>query len=291
MANWKNVNNWHWTEKNCAPWAKQYFARELKDLTAEENGITVKTTSVTKVDGDVDLNQRKGKILTLYDLSLTLEWSGSSPDGTEAKGKINIPEVAHDSEIEDYVFEISIDEETREKRVIKEVVRTKLTKVIREKLSLFTNDLIEETATVTKSNGKTQSNTGANNASASKKSQAINTTTLRETIEFVASAHDIYETLLDQQRVSAWTRGSAKISRESNSPFEFFGGNISGSVVEAVQDKKITMKWRSKAWPEGHFSDVAMELDQGSDGDVTRGNWTQYYWNPIKATFGFGAFL
>ncbi|KAK9766068.1 Co-chaperone [Basidiobolus ranarum] len=327
MANWKNVNNWHWTEKNCAPWAKEYFTRELKDLEAQENGITVKTTAVSKVTGDVDLNQRKGKIITLYDLSLTLDWSGTSEDGTEAKGKILIPEVAHDSELDDYVFEVSIDEETREKRVIKEVVRLKLTQVIRKKLALFTHDLIEAHAkdvyieaaelrtsspapvapAVTEAPVKASlSNSATENKSAVNKPHKVNTTTMKDTIEFVASAHDIYETLLDQNRVSVWTRGSAKISKEINSQFELFGGNISGQIIEAVQDKRIVMKWRSKTWPEDHYSKVTIELDQGSDGvklqlvqegvplgqeDITRGNWKQYYWNPIKTTFGFGAFI
>ncbi|ORX89361.1 hypothetical protein K493DRAFT_233839 [Basidiobolus meristosporus CBS 931.73] len=327
MANWKNVNNWHWTEKNCAPWAKEYFTRELKGLEAESDGITVKTTEVTKVSGDVDLNQRKGKIITLYDLSISLNWSGASENGTEATGKINIPEVAHDSELSDYVFNISIDDETKEKWAIKEVVRTQLTKVIRDKLSHFTKDLIEahgKDVYIDPSQLRTPSpapvslsiseqaikaskeSSAANKEPVVKKAPKVNTTTLKETIEFVASAHEVYETLLEEQRVSIWTRGPAKISKEKNSQFELFGGNISGKILEAEEDKKIVMQWRSKTWPESHYSTVTLKFDEGTDNvkihliqegvplgeeDITSGNWKQYYWNPIKTTFGFGAFI
>lgn len=66
------------------------------------------------------------------------------------------------------------------------------------------------------------------------------------------------------------------------------------------------MKWRLKQWPSEHYSHVTIEFKQGSDStelklvqkDVpigeknsTEQNWTNYYWNSLKRTFGFGSIL
>lgn len=64
--------------KNCLNWAKTYFQQELVGIEAEKNGIKTSVSKVTEVTGDVDLNQRKGKIITIFDVELKLEWKGNS---------------------------------------------------------------------------------------------------------------------------------------------------------------------------------------------------------------------
>jgi len=74
------------------------------------------------MDGDADVSQRKGKVITIFDLKLQLEYIGKVPakreekdgeDGEEANqegdtkdvsGTITIPEVAHDTEEDEYVY-------------------------------------------------------------------------------------------------------------------------------------------------------------------------------------------
>ena len=75
-TNWKNVNNWHWVEKNVFPWAKEYFIENLTKKSVTHNGIAVTIESIKDVTGDVDLNQRKGKLMTIYDLSIVMDWAG-----------------------------------------------------------------------------------------------------------------------------------------------------------------------------------------------------------------------
>lgn len=71
-----NPNNWHWVNKDAAPWAKQWFEDNLTKLEAEEGGVSAKISKVISMDGDVDVSQRKGKVITIYDVKLTLEYSG-----------------------------------------------------------------------------------------------------------------------------------------------------------------------------------------------------------------------
>jgi activator of HSP90 ATPase len=72
-----NPNNWHWVNKDTSAWAKQWFEDNLTKLEAADGDVTAKITRVVSMDGDVDVSQRKGKIITIYDVKLTLEYSGT----------------------------------------------------------------------------------------------------------------------------------------------------------------------------------------------------------------------
>ncbi|KAL0582097.1 hypothetical protein ABG067_008243, partial [Albugo candida] len=152
---------------------------------------------------------------------------------------------------------------------------------------------------------KTETHSSATKFSTSTKEtnaapQKVNTTSFSDTIEFQCSAHELYETLTDINRAQIWTRGPVKLTREVGSAFEFFGGNVSGEMVELVPDQKIVQTWRLKSWPVGHYSKVTMELDQGKDftalkihqtgipvgqEELTTSNWSGYYWRAIKTAF------
>ena len=86
------------------------------------------------------------------------------------------------------------------------------------------------------------------------------------------------------------------------------GFSIVWSCFYSLQEpsEKICMRWRSKSWPNEHYSNVTLELKQkdcttdlvltqtgipDNEYDRTKEGWHQYYWEPIKMTFGFGARL
>lgn len=71
-----NPNNWHWVNKDASGWAKEYLEKKLVGLAAEENGVTAKIHKVVSMEGDVDVSQRKGKVITLFDVVLRLEYEG-----------------------------------------------------------------------------------------------------------------------------------------------------------------------------------------------------------------------
>jgi activator of HSP90 ATPase len=73
-----NPNNWHWVNKDASGWTKQWFEENLLSIKAEEGDISAKVDKVISMDGDVDVNQRKGKVITIYDIKLVLEYSGMS---------------------------------------------------------------------------------------------------------------------------------------------------------------------------------------------------------------------
>lgn len=111
-----NPNNWHWVDKNCFDWAKQYFNENLINLKFTDNfkdkEISVITKSIKELTGDVEVCQRKGKIISLFDLKLSINFesfinnSNSGNDIESFKGLINIPEIAYDTEIDEFQFDI-----------------------------------------------------------------------------------------------------------------------------------------------------------------------------------------
>lgn len=71
-----NPNNWHWVNKDAAPWAKDYLTEKVLQCSTEENGVSAKISKLTSMDGDVDVSQRKGKVITIFDVKLNLEYEG-----------------------------------------------------------------------------------------------------------------------------------------------------------------------------------------------------------------------
>lgn len=73
-----NPNNWHWVNKDVKPWAQEYLEKELVGLSAEDGKNKVEIERISSMDGDVDVSQRKGKVITLFDVRLVLEYKGTA---------------------------------------------------------------------------------------------------------------------------------------------------------------------------------------------------------------------
>ncbi len=71
-----NPRNWHWVNKDATGWASEYLDKELVGISADEDGVSAKITQVKSMEGDVEVSQRKGKIITIFDVKLQLEYSG-----------------------------------------------------------------------------------------------------------------------------------------------------------------------------------------------------------------------
>lgn len=77
-----NPNNWHWVNKDVSPWTKQWFQDNLSKLEARDGDVRVAISKVQSMDGDVDVSQRKGKVITIFDVKLVLEYTGKAPLST-----------------------------------------------------------------------------------------------------------------------------------------------------------------------------------------------------------------
>ena len=125
----------------------------------------------------------------------------------------------------------------------------------------------------------------------------MNTRTIKQSVAFKSSPHEVYEALMDSDKHSQFTGDKADISREVGGAFSAFDGYSEGVNIELVQDKKIVQSWRAIDWLEGHYSQVTFSLKESGDGtqltftqtgvpedqyeDIYQG-WWDYYWNPMK---------
>lgn len=68
--------NWHWKNKTVTPWAKTWFERELITVNVKgDDGAEVGVESVTEVEGDVELGQRKSKYVSFSTSCVFWFWS------------------------------------------------------------------------------------------------------------------------------------------------------------------------------------------------------------------------
>ncbi|KAI9348658.1 activator of Hsp90 ATPase [Obelidium mucronatum] len=319
QTNWKNVNNWHWVEKNCMPWAKDFVTAQLTGVTVEENGFKIETTEVTGFSGDADINQRKGKLITVYDVAFNVNWKGQNADGKTGSGRINVPEFMHDTDTDELVVEVTTEAQDAESLAMRSIVVKTLVPLLKKKLESFSSEMIAKnggdvhiskddmvghpTGTTYKPKPPAPEADAAKAAAPAAVPSSVvgGLSTITMNTEFVCSASDLYNTFLDQNRVQAWSRGPAQIKPEVGSEISLFGGNVSGKIVELVPNKKIVKTWRLKSWPANHFSTVTLLFEEQRESvtlrltqtevpvgekDLTTKNWTGYYFNGIKSAFG-----
>jgi len=242
-------------------------------------------------------------------------------------GSITILEVAHDTGEDDFVFDIDIYSESKEKQPVKDLVRSKLVPQLRKELLKLAPALIAEhgkdiqhapgsnpssgistpkyypeTVSASKAAGPTATQTN--------KGGAVNTATVTDSEEFRTTAEQLYQTFTDPQRLAAFTRAPPKVfeGAKKGGKFELFGGNVSGEYLELEEPTKIVQSWRLDQWPAGHYSRLQIEFDQNDvdsvtvmrvtwsgvpvgQEEVTKRNWGEYYVRSIKKTFGFGTIL
>ncbi|KUL91554.1 hypothetical protein ZTR_01809 [Talaromyces verruculosus] len=319
-----NPNNWHWVNKDVAPWTKTYLQDTLSKISAEEDGVSVKVEKVLSMDGDVDVSQRKGKVITLYDVKLQLEYEGKTKDEETVTGTITIPEVAHDTEEDEFVFEISVYSESSSKQPVKDLVRSKIIPQLRVELAKLPKVLVTEHgkdiqhapgsnpssgfATPSYHPHKSPSPAAGTpkTATTSTGKVSVNTTTVTASDEFRTTAEELYTTFTDPQRIAAFTRGAPRQFDGANvgGKFAIFDGNVTGEYVTLEPSKRVVQKWRLAQWPEGHFSTQEIVFDQNDvdrvtvmrvtwtgvpigQEEVVQRNWEGYYVRSIKQTFGY----
>lgn len=312
----------HWVDKNCISWSRSYFQEKLVGITAGDGNTTAELTKVNSLEGDVDVSQRKGKVISLFDLNMVLAYKGTTKknesDPVEVTGTITIPEIAYDTEPEEYGFNISIDSETSDKEPVKILIRKELVPKLRKALYQFGSDLISEHGkdlqhpdqkSPYSSEAASSENTQSGTPEVKKEivgTSAYNTVSLNIEPVFNAPAQQLYDVLLKPEMVSAWSRSKAEISPVAPSQYSLFGGNITGEIKKLEPGKSISQTWRLKDWKPSHYANMNIDLVQGASETVMKVSWTgipvgqeevvrsnfeEYYVRSIKVTFGFGTVL
>lgn len=327
-ADAKNVNNWHWTEKNAASWSRTKLKELLVGLIVENDEFSVKFKTITKCEGEASANNRKSKLIFFYEWVIHGEWEAvckNSDNKTTYKGTYEVNNLSEEYKAN----EIDVDFVMKDGRndALKNFVRVTGQTKMREQFEKYITALKEEFSQgiILPTAGVAVKDTKPSPVSAPKpvetvatknKDPAIETngvgvkiptTSLNMTEEFKCRVNDIYNCFIEIPMVRAWTQNAIdKYEPEKDGKFSLFSGNIQGTFMQFTPNKQIIMNWRNKMWPEGHFSIVTLEFTEKSDcsevklkhlaipkvfAENTEEGWRRFYWNAIKQTFGYGAGL
>jgi len=320
-----NVNNWHWTEKDATQWSRDKLNSLFTNLEIEDSVMSVTITEVSKCEGDAVVNNRKAKLIFIYDLVVELAWEGRCAGSDQVvKGKVEIPNLSEENDLHEIVIDVSLVEPTSGSvpEKLKTMMRNKGTEVIQDKISNYLTSLRSDFSqglilptkganmNVTSVKGKTELNktSSYHPPKQEAKSSGVKIVTKQLTMqeEFKCTAYELYRVFTVQDMVQAFSQGPAEIVAEPNGKIQMLDTNVSGKFLSLTPPDRLQFTWRFKSWPAEHFSTVTIQLEQTNDStklsmtqdgvpeaelERTRGGWQRYYFDAIKRTFGFGAIL
>ena len=247
---------------------------------------------------------------------------GSTGNDDEVSGTITVPELSHELDEDEFVFDIDIYADAKEKQPVKDLVRSKIVPQLRAAFVKLAPALIAEHGKDIQhapgsnpssgfSTPKYHPQGGAGAAKAETKAAqtsaggVVNTTTVTDNEEFRTTAAELYQTFTDPARLAAFTRAPPKVfeGARKGGRFELFGGSVQGAYEELEEPRRIVQSWRLDQWPAGHYSRLQIEFDQNDvdsvtvmrvewtgvpvgQEEVTKRNWLEYYVRSIKRTFG-----
>jgi activator of HSP90 ATPase len=267
----RNVNSWHWVDKNVFPWTQSRLTSLFDNLELVNDGkIKLHVKKVDVLKGESILMNRKGKLRPFYELELELKWKGEViVDGKSvfARGKCIMPEISQDQQSAD---EIDIKIDLKKKYTSKEALMLKDEmihhgkKVIRVKLVEFVAELKsgagakrEDQSPVTTKSGSTFGSSELSKEVSCIVKQKFNT-----------NPRTIFEAFVDERRISAYTQASASVEAKVGGKFKILNGKISGEFISIKPYEEIVQKWRLESWPESHYSDVVITTAQDEDGNT-----------------------
>jgi len=321
-----NVNNWHWKEVDANKWSEAKLKELLGVVKITEGPYEFVITELSSCKGESMASNRKNRLITYWDYALEIKFKLNRRDkSTEAKGTIKIPNFSQENDMDEIdLSSTRFDKGELDDRDSLRYVKDKGHKEILKALEMYTkllrSDFAAAVCQVPSNDGTAKGpaptgtpKTTSNNVkkaiekpvctNASEVGSKIKTKKLLLSETFMCSVEDFYNVFIDRPRVDAWSRGAPVYNAEKGGEFVLFNGTVRGNFTELVENEKLVKKWRLKHWPEAHFSIATIKLTQKDNGtkmtleqtgvpendiERTKQGWKNFYWNPIKFTFGFG---
>lgn len=277
-----------------------------QSISLPASGHEVKIERLDTFDGDVELGNRKGKLITIYDVDMSLQWvaaessSSSSSSSTVAKGKIRFPEVSHEIEDQgdDYTWETTLDSdsgegEEKDRQAAYQGVKKELVQKILPVIKAFRSTLVDVHARDLGHSDSPASSSGqatpaeasapaAAAPAASKPAAPATSTTSSSSVKVssdpvelegvqACAKEDLWDLLTNQARIPMWTRAPAEFVPLPDHKFALFNGNVTGEVESVSSPNSIVLSWRPPTWqPKDHYGTLKLSLSQQDDGTLLR---------------------
>lgn len=292
--NWKNVNNWHWIEKDCTGWAHDRLKELLPSVKTIVDGKVLKVVKVDSIEGDVSVNVRKGRIRQIFDLTMQF---GCEYDGDDVDARIN--DYMSDTDFDGFEFYLS-GVPSNVKNTLRRHLWDKLEEFKAEVERVHGKSLLIN-ASQTEGGEKVRFSKVVDQQENKAKVPEM-TGTIEQKITINAPLEQVWSCLTDPDRIQAWTRGTAKLNTfEPGATFTLLNGNIIG-MVTSLGSTQLKMDWRLKHWRSDCVSQVEIMASNDGQGstklkvkqvgvpttevDSVKENWHRYYWEPIRTILG-----
>ncbi|CDF37832.1 unnamed protein product [Chondrus crispus] len=271
----RNVNGWHWEDKNVSAWAHARIKDLLTPLhcTAGDGVTRVAVEAVDSVDGDATLYNRKGVLKVLYDLKVCGKWSTRHEEKDErTHGEFKFELFDEDPEVS-----VGVDAKSRAVHEYRKAFADKVGPQIREQCRVFikemhagaghavdglalpaarkrlselkVTDFARSGAAAAASKGATAT-AGAGKAGAGKAGTGKAGATLVLKDEFACRAADMFLALTERGRLEAITRARAVSEAVVGGRFEVLNGAARGEYTRLEEGRCVGMRWKLKTWGE-----------------------------------------
>ncbi|GMT09679.1 hypothetical protein PFISCL1PPCAC_976, partial [Pristionchus fissidentatus] len=323
-----NVNNWHWSEKNATPWSKDRLKELLEGLKFEDGSASVELTTIKKMEGEATANNRKAKLIFLFEWELEVNFIGRiAGSEDEVKGHVEIPNLSDENTADEIDVNTTISTKSPMEAPIRHLVNKKGVETIRAALAVYIRELKEEFSkglilptekpkAQVISKGKTtvvDKKEFMNNVVNDEKKAAgpssgdvpVATKSVSCLENFKVPPARLFECLTQREMVTAWTNGSASVwDLKPDGVFVLFGGMVSGKFLRIEEPTTLEFTWRLKSFPAGHHAHVVFAIkDKGDSTDLTidannvpenladetQNGFSRYYLQALSRTFGFGS--
>lgn len=125
--------------------------------------------------------------------------------------------------------------------------------------------------------------------------------TIKQTVHINAKPTKVYDAYVDAEKHAEFIDDNVKFENKVGGKFDVWDGYATGENVQLIPGKKIVQKWRASDWPQGHYSDLTIDLEADGEGtkltlvqenvpddkadEVDKG-WHEYYWDAMNKYFG-----
>uniref|UniRef100_A0A1I8J610 Aha1_N domain-containing protein n=2 Tax=Macrostomum lignano TaxID=282301 RepID=A0A1I8J610_9PLAT len=297
-ADAKNVNNWHWTEKNATQWSKDKLRELLVGFkVSEADSFEFRVSDMPKCDGEATANNRKAKLIFFYEWTITLDWEGQllgCDNKTKFKGKVEVINLSEENSASEIDMDVSVESSSNDAFKLKELVRrvavprlqTQLGMYIDQLRTEFSQNLILPTkgdtgkpalatsnaaapaaSTVTRDRTVIAGSDGPKAPSGSADSSGARLATKKLTFkeEFFCAPEDLFRVFTQEHLLAAFVRARATADAREGGEFSLCDGSITGFFDELLPPDRLVMRWRHRKWPAGHHSICELKF-RPSDG-------------------------
>lgn len=122
--------------------------------------------------------------------------------------------------------------------------------------------------------------------------------TIKQTYQMAASPEEVFEALVNEEIIQDWSGDEVKMSADVGAKFSLWGGQMFGTNLEVVKNKKLVQEWCYDQWeqptkvtftlqvsPNGTSVELIHEdVPEKSLKSIEEG-WSHYYLGAIQEMF------